>query len=202
VIEKRINWESRILHKDATLDAVTKHDYVDLRALADTIWRHHYAAIISAAQVDYMLSRRFSDDALREYASAAGRWLEVLRVSGMLVGYCGYELADQYGNEQLTAMKLGQLNVLESHRGMGLGRFMLSHVESRARDLGRRVLFLQVNKQNTTAIGFYAAAGFTIAREAVFDIGSGFVMDDYVMEKRLNSPPAPAPLSALDREDC
>jgi ribosomal protein S18 acetylase RimI-like enzyme len=191
-----------MLHKDATLDPVTKHDYVDLRALADTIWRHHYAAIISAAQIDYMLSGRFSDEALREYANAAGRWLEVLRVSGMLVGYCGYELADEYGDERLAAMKLGQLDVLESHRGMGLGRFMLSHVESRARDLGRRVLFLQVNKQNTVAIGFYAATGFTTAREAVFDIGSGFVMDDYVMEKRLNSPAAPEPPSVSGRQDC
>jgi ribosomal protein S18 acetylase RimI-like enzyme len=191
-----------MLHKDATLDAVTTHDYVDLRALADTIWRHHYAAIISAAQIDSMLSGRFSEEALREYANAAGRWLEVLRVSGTLVGYCGYEVADQYGDEQSTAMKLGQLYVIESHRGMGLGRFMLSHVESRARDLGSRVLFLQVNKKNTVAIGFYTATGFTIAREAVFDIGSGFVMDDYVMEKRLNSPPAPAPPSVSGRQDC
>jgi len=173
-----------MLHEDATLDAVTKHDYVDLRALADTIWRHHYAAIISAAQIDYMLSGRFSDEALREYANAAGRWLEVLRVSGMLVGYCGYELADQYGDEQLTAMKLGQLYVLESHRGMHLGRFMLSHVESRARDPGRRLLWLQVNKRNTGAIGFYRAAGFEVIRDAVFEIGGGFVMDDYVMERR------------------
>ncbi len=175
-----------MLHKDATLDAVTKHDYVDLRALADTIWRQHYAAIISVAQIDSMLSGRFSDEALREYAHAADRWLELLRLSGTPVGYCGYELEDQYGDERLAVMKLGQLYVLESHRGMGLGRFMLSHVESRARDLERTVLFLQVNKQNTAAIGFYAAAGFTIAREAVFDIGSGFVMDDYVMEKRLS----------------
>jgi ribosomal protein S18 acetylase RimI-like enzyme len=42
-----------------------------------------------------------------------------------------------------------------------------------------------VNKRNPGAISFYKAAGFTIAREAVFDIGSGFVMDDYIMEKRL-----------------
>ena len=175
-----------MLNKDATLDAVTKHDYVDLRALADTIWRQHYAAIISVAQIEYMLAGRFSDDALREYTHAADRWLELLRVSGTPVGYCGYELAEQYGDEQVAAMKLGQLYVLESHRGMGLGRFMLGRVESRASALGMQVLFLQVNKQNTGAIGFYTAAGFTIAREAVFDIGSGFVMDDYVMEKRLS----------------
>ena len=175
-----------MLYKDATLDAVTKHDSVDLRELAETIWRQHYAAIISEAQIEYMLSGRFSDEALREYAHAADRWLELLRVSDTPVGYCGYELAEQYGDEQVAAMKLGQLYVLESHRGMGLGSFMLGQVESRASAFERQVLFLQVNKQNRRAIGFYAAAGFTIAREAVFDIGSGFVMDDYVMEKRLS----------------
>jgi len=169
-----------------TLTPITEPDFPMLRELADTIWRQHYAAIISVAQIEYMLSGRYSDEALGEYAHAAARCLELLRVSGTPVGYCGYELADEYGDEKVAAMKLGQLYVLESHRGRGLGRFMLGHVESRAGDLGRQVLFLQVNKQNTGAIGFYAAAGFTIAREAVFDIGSGFVMDDYVMEKRLS----------------
>jgi ribosomal protein S18 acetylase RimI-like enzyme len=82
-------------------------------------------------------------------------------------------------------MKLGQLYVLESHRGMGLGRFMLGHVESRARELGCRSLWLQVNKRNTGSITFYKAMGFAVSREAVFGIGGGFVMDDYVMTKGL-----------------
>ena len=45
------------------------------------------------------------------------------------------------------------------------------------------MLWLQVNKQNTGAVGFYTAAGFEVIREAVFEIGGGFVMDDYVMRK-------------------
>jgi ribosomal protein S18 acetylase RimI-like enzyme len=173
-----------MLPADRTLAPVTEPEFPVLRELADTIWRQHYAGIISAAQIDYMLAGRFSDEALREHVRAADRWLELLRVSGTPVGYCGYELASIDGEERAAAdMKLGQLYVLESHRGMGLGRFMLSHVESLARDLGRRVLFLQVNKQNTTAIGFYRAAGFEVIRDAVFEIGGGFVMDDYVMAK-------------------
>jgi ribosomal protein S18 acetylase RimI-like enzyme len=175
-----------MLHKDATLDAVTTHDYVHLRALADTIWRHHYAAIISVAQIDYMLAGRFSDEALREQVQEADRWLELLWVSGMPVGYCAYELAGIGSNKHTpAAMKLGQLYVYETHRGMGLGRFMLGHVESRARELGCLSLWLQVNKRNTGAVGFYPAAGFEVVREAVFEIGGGFVMDDYVMTKGL-----------------
>ncbi len=173
---------------DATLTPITEPDFAVLRELAGTIWRQHYAEIISAAQIEYMLAGRFTDEALREHMQAADRWLELLRVSGTPVGYCGYELADMNddGDEHgPPAMKLGQLYVLESHRGMGLGRFMLVHIESRARELGKEKLWLQVNKQNHGEIGFYRAAGFDVVREAVFEIGGGFVMDDYVMAKRL-----------------
>jgi len=165
-------------------------DFAVLRELAGAIWRQHYAGIISAAQIEHMLAGRFTDAALQEHIQTPDRWLELLRVSGQPVGYCASELTATSGGGGggcSAAMKLGQLYALESHRGTGLGRFMLGHVERRARDLGRRVLWLQVNKRNPGAISFYKAAGFTIAREAVFDIGSGFVMDDYIMEKRLGA---------------
>ena len=159
-----------------------------VRELAGTIWRQHYAGIITTAQIDYMLAGRFSDEALREHIQAADRWLEVLRVSGTSVGYCGYELADMDRDEGVSAaMKLGQLYVLETHRGMGLGRSMLGHVEQRARELEREKIWLQVNKKNAGAIAFYRAAGFTIVREAVFEIGGGFVMNDYLMAKRVEA---------------
>lgn len=180
--------ERRMLPAASILALVAESDFACLRELAGRIWRQHFPAIISAAQIDYMLTDRFSDEALRNYTRAADRWLEVMRVSGTPVGYCGYELASKCGDEEAAAMKLGQLYLLASHRGMGLGRFMLDHVESRARDLGRDVIWLQVNKRNHGAIEFYRAMGFVVAREAVVDIGGGFVMDDYVMEKRLGSP--------------
>jgi len=185
-----------MLHPAVTLTPVTEPDFTVLRELAGTIGRQYYAEIVSAAQIDYMLAARFGDEALRRHIQVVDRWLELLRVSGTPVGYCDCELAGMDGNGSEVfpaAMKLGQLYVLESHRGTGLGRFMLRHIERRARDLGRHVLWLQVNKRNTAAIAFYRAAGFEVAREAVFDIGGGFVIDDYVMAKSLNSPLAPAP---------
>ena len=175
-----------MLPADVTLTPATEPDFPLLRELAGTIWRQHYAAIISAAQLDYMLAGRFSDEALRRHNQAADKWLEILRVSGTPVGYCAYELADMDGDERTPpAMKLGQLYVLKSHRGMGLGKFMLEHVEGWAREVGRRALWLQVNKRNIGAIGFYRSAGFEVVREAVFEIGGSFVMDDYVMAKPL-----------------
>lgn len=143
-----------------------------LRELAGTIWRQHYAAIISAAQIDFMLAGRFSDEALRGHVQAAERWLELLRVAGTPVGYCGFEVASMDGDGKISAvMKLSQLYVLEPFRGMGLGRFMFGHVEEQASELGRRAIWLQVNKKNTGAISFYRAAGFVFVREAVMDKG-------------------------------
>jgi len=177
-----------MMSADVSLTRVTEPDFPALRELAETIWRQHYAGIISAAQIEYMLAGRFSDEALQEHMQAADRWLELLRASGTPVGYCGYESASMDGDGRTpAAMKLGQLYVLESHRGLGLGRFMLEYVEGRARELGRRLIWLQVNKQNTAAITFYRSAGFEVVRGAVFAIGGGFVMDDYVMAKQVEA---------------
>lgn len=182
--------KSHVPPADVAMAPIAVQDFAVLRELAGAIWRQHYTGIISAAQIEHMLAGRFTDAALQEHIRATDRWLELLRVSGAPAGYCACELTAPSGGGGgggPPAMKLGQLYVLESHRGTGLGRFMLGHVERRARDLGKRSLWLQVNKRNPAAISFYKAAGFTIAREAVFDIGSGFVMDDYIMEKRLGA---------------
>jgi diamine N-acetyltransferase len=175
-----------MLSDAVTLTPVTERHLAVLRELAGTIWRQHYAGIITAAQIEYMLARRFSDEALREHVDAADQWLELLRVGEKPVGYCGYELGGIDGNEAGPAtIKLSQLYLLESHRGRGLGWHMLRHVEARGRELGRRVLWLQVNKNNAAAIRFYRSAGFEVIRKAVFEIGGGFVMDDCVMAKQV-----------------
>lgn len=171
-------------HTGVSITPVTEADFPALRELAGTIWRQHYTEIISTAQIDYMLTGRFNDEGLREYLAAEHKWLDLLRVSEHPVGYCSYEVANIPGDDvSPAAMKLGQLYVLESHRGTGLGKHMLSHVEVVSRDLKKSLLWLQVNKKNTLAIGFYRAMGFEVAREAVFDIGDGFMMDDYLMVK-------------------
>ena len=165
---------------NARLDPMTEADFAIVADLGTTIWREHYSKIISMAQIDYMLTGRYAPDKLRAYLNATDRWLEVLRVAGKPSGYCSYALSDAPGE-----LKLEQLYLLAECRGKGLGRYLLEHVEARARELGRNVLMLTVNKNNADSIAVYRKSGFTVREEAVFDIGNGFVMDDYVMEKRL-----------------
>lgn len=162
------------------LDPLTAADVPAVRRLADEIWREHYTAIIGFAQIDYMLARRCADEALAAYLGAADRWFDVLRVEGEPAGYCSHALQPADG-----VLKLEQLYVRAGLRGLGLGRRMLAHVERHALEFHRHTVELQVNKRNTPAIGFYVRCGFTIRDAAVFDIGGGFVMDDYVMVKTL-----------------
>jgi ribosomal protein S18 acetylase RimI-like enzyme len=164
----------------ARLAALIPADFRLLAQLADTIWRAHYTKIIGSAQVDYMLADRYTSEKLRLYLDADDRWLMLLRLDSRAVGYCSYALTKNPGE-----MKLEQLYLLQELQGQGLGRMMLRHVEEQARARGCRTLALQVNKQNDIAVAFYRKAGFAVREEAVFDIGNGFVMDDYVMEKAL-----------------
>ncbi len=80
-------------------------------------------------------------------------------------------------------MKLEQLYLLEGYRGKGWGGFMLRHVEAGARQKNICLLMLQVNKRNEGPIAIYRKAGFRVREEAILDIGNGYFMDDYVMEK-------------------
>lgn len=58
---------------------------------------------------------------------------------------------------------------------------MLAALYAELGDVAR--LRLQVNRTNETALRFYRAKGFRVMLEADFDIGGGFLMQDYVMEK-------------------
>ncbi len=171
---------SSLMFHDARLDAITEADFEIVARLGETIWRKHYAKMVSMAQIEYMLAGRYAPDKLRQYINAVDCWLDVLRLANKPIGYCSYARTSVPDE-----MKLEQLYLLQEHRGKGLGGLMLRHVEAKARGHSLRALVLQVNKLNVDSIAIYRKAGFTVREEAAFDIGNGFVMDDYVMVKML-----------------
>lgn len=164
----------------APLTPLTEDDFAALAPLARTIWRAHYGAMIDVRQVDYMIDQRFAPDHLRRYIGQNDRWFDVLRVDGAPIGYCSYMLT-----AATSEMKLEQLYLLQDFHGRGLGGLMIRHVEAKTRTLGCNVVMLQVARFNTGSIAVYRKSGFSVRGEVLIDIGEGFVMDDFVMEKRL-----------------
>ncbi len=160
----------------AKLEPLTEADFDVVTDLATTVWRSHYSKIISMNQIEYMLKARNTPENLCSYLKSSDKWFELLRVDNILAGYCSYSLTTNSGE-----MKLEQLYLLESFRRKGLGKLMLRHVETVARMKHIRSIVLQVNKQNADSISIYRKAGYQIREEAIFDIGNGYVMDDYIM---------------------
>ncbi len=160
--------------------AATVDDIPVVAALAEVIWREHYPAIISHAQIDYMLARGYSAEALGAFVHDEGAGLAILVVGGSPAGFAAWCRADEP-----ATTKLDKLYVLASARGTGGGRRLIEHVETAARADRSGALILNVNKHNAKAIAAYRACGFAIRDEVVADIGGGFVMDDFVMAKAL-----------------
>ena len=62
---------------------------------------------------------------------------------------------------------------------------MLRHAALAARQMNAKYLRLNVNKHNSKAIRAYQRNGFVTVESVKNDIGAGFFMDDFVMQKTL-----------------
>lgn len=152
-----------------------------LRELAESIWRTSYAEMISAEQIDYMLGWMYSAEKIAQELASGVVW-EIACLEESPVGFFSIER-----EPNSTDAKLHKLYLLPERQGAGLGRALLERAQEVATGMGAAKIWLQVNKQNSRAIRAYERAGYTVERSAVFDIGQGFVMDDFVMQKPLIS---------------
>lgn len=143
-------------------------------ALARETWMQHYVPIIGAAQVEYMLAKFQSPEAIARQIAAEGYEYYVAPGAGYLA------LVPEPVRK--SAM-LSKIYVLAGRRGTGLGRAMVAFAEKRAAELGAAELWLTVNKRNAGSIAFYEKMGFRKTEARVTDIGGGFVMDDWRMAK-------------------
>jgi ribosomal protein S18 acetylase RimI-like enzyme len=159
---------------------VLESDIPALVALARAIWYRHYPDIISVEQIEYMLAQRYHPDIIRTQIASDHAWWDKLTANAEMVAFSSCELS-----ENRAQMKLDKLYVRYDLRGRGYGSRLIGNAEARARAAGCTQLYLQVNKNNRSAVATYQRNGFKVVREAQFDIGNGFIMDDYVMAKSI-----------------
>ena len=73
----------------------------------------------------------------------------------------------------------------KNFRGKGIGKCALNFIDEEAKKQQLSAIRLKVNKYNTASITAYEKLGFKTIKASVTDIGKGFIMDDFDMEKRL-----------------
>ncbi len=151
----------------------------EVAELADKIWHECFTGIISNAQIDYMVGKFQSYEAMQEQVN--GQRYSYFAVSDG-DDLCGYFAVKPESDDRFF---LSKLYLRSDKRGQGTASQMLGRVFEEARRLGKRSVYLTVNKHNSHAIAVYKKTGFKVIGEPVTDIGNGFVMDDYVMEYKL-----------------
>jgi GNAT superfamily N-acetyltransferase len=147
-------------------------------ALARVVWQATYPPLISQTQIDLMLAERYAPAVIRAQLDDPRQAWWIAQQGQAPVGFAHASLD---GN----GCKLDKLYVHPDRQRRGIGRALLQAVQDWARQQQARRLWLQVNRGNTQAIRAYEHYGLRIVEARVFDIGHGFVMDDYVMEQAL-----------------
>ncbi len=148
-----------------------------LEKLARRIWPDTYGAILTPDQIDYMIEMMYSLPVVRREAAEGVRF-DLILDGDTPIGFlsCG-----PYREEPPT-MKLHKLYLDHSYHGRGIGSKALQYAIDIARRDGYRFLRLNVNKNNAAAIRAYERNGFRRIEAVKVDIGSGYFMDDFVME--------------------
>jgi RimJ/RimL family protein N-acetyltransferase len=163
-------------------------DIATLGALAGRIWNAHYRSIIAQAQIDFMLPRSYSAEALQEQQASGQRFL-LAEMDGEMIGFLSFSDLAKIENLILRGKDsveggifLHKFYLASECQGKGIGKKMFAELLRRVPEIQK--IRLQVHRRNVNSWNFYKKIGFKIVCEADFDIGDGFQMNDYVMEKR------------------
>ncbi len=166
------------MSKELCISSLAEDDIAAVIELAGVIWRRHYPGIISMEQIDYMLAQRYTPALIRAQMHSGKAWWDKVVLDRQMIGFAQYEPYQR-------SMKLDKLYLHQDYQRQGYGGRMLAHVEDESRRRGFGAVRLNVNKHNVKAIAAYRKNGYAVVETVVADIGRGFVMDDYVMEKQL-----------------
>ena len=165
---------------DYSITSVASNSDVAVVAeLADCIWREHFIPIIGEQQVEYMLEKFQSVPAITSQLQSGFEYY-IAVMDGKPAGYTG--LVPEPAADK---MMISKLYVQRDARGNGVGGRLLQFAEQECYKRGMPTAWLTVNRFNLEPIEWYRYKGFRIVDEVRKDIGEGFFMDDYIMEKRL-----------------
>ncbi|HBN85230.1 MAG TPA: GNAT family N-acetyltransferase [Clostridiales bacterium] len=161
-------------------EAVTKEDADALSILAQKIWKEHYTPLIGREQTEYMLEKFQSAEVITDSIQSGMKYYMAF-CDDILSGYA----AAKHVLEGNTVF-LSKFYVESLHRGRGLSKKLLSKVQQFAQEFQSNSIWLTCNKHNSLSLNIYKKLGFEIIDQMETDIGEGYVMDDYMLEMKLN----------------
>lgn len=154
-------------------------DLETIHQLAHAIWPTAYLEILGQQQLDYMLEKIYSFQSLKHQFIVLKHHFIILTDESVPAGFASFSAHDDE-----AIFHLNKIYVLPSLQRKQLGKKLLLYIISKIKESGATSLQLNVNRHNK-ALHFYEKQGFKIIREEDINIGSGYFMNDYVMELKL-----------------
>lgn len=163
------------------IEAINENQVKRIQEIAYQTWPDTFKNILSQEQIEYMLNWMYNQEILTEQIRNGHRFF-ILNENEKDLGFIGVQ--PNYPNVGIS--KIHKIYVLPNTQGKGVGKKLIEFIEVFLKEnFQSGKVFLNVNRFNR-AVDFYHKIGFNIVKEENIDIGNGFLMEDYVMEKVLN----------------
>lgn len=162
-----------------TIREASRADIPLIRCLAGEAFPATYRTILTPEQIDYMMEWMYSPASLLAQFDGGQRFF--IAASGDEP--CGYLSIERQGERLFHLQKI---YLLPGFQGRGLGRMLFLHAADTVRLMaqGPCRMHLNVNRYNP-ALRFYERMGMIRVGEGDFPIGSGYFMNDFIMELRI-----------------
>ncbi|MFV8328025.1 GNAT family N-acetyltransferase [Flavobacterium sp. ZS1P14] len=163
-----------------TIKEASIADLNTIQEIAYKSWPETYGTILSQDQIHYMLDLWYTKDVLIDNMTHKKHFFILAFDESVCLGFASYE--HNYLNKKIT--RLHKIYLLPEAQGKGVGKLLIDTVENLAREDHSDFISLNVNKFNK-AFAFYQKIGFEIVDEYDTEIGNGYLMEDYIMQKKL-----------------
>jgi GNAT superfamily N-acetyltransferase len=150
----------------------TKNDIDLITQLAIKIWNAHYVSIIGQKQVDYMLNWMYSAESLLDQMIVKKHQFYLIRNENQAIGF--FSFSTQNNKDYF----IHKFYIDQQISNTGIGSKSLNYL---IEVVNPKSLTLTVNRSNFKSINFYFKNKFKIDKVEDFDIGNGYVMNDFVM---------------------
>ncbi len=164
------------------MPVATEKQIIEVEQAANHVWHNYYKEIFSKEQIEYMLEKYQSKEAVRKQM-AEGYMYYMLLADEKLAGYmCVIPKNDH--------VYLSRLYIKAEYRRQGLAKRAVGCLDRifANPELGFdyiKKIRLNVERENSFAINVYEHLGFRKVKSEDRDIGGGYVCRDYVMERKI-----------------
>lgn len=163
-----------------TIRIATTKDIPLIRQLAEQVFPETYKNIITPEQCRYMMDMMYSEESLRRQMTEEGHVYQLLSVDGEAAGYVSVQPIES------DLYELQKIYMLPRFQGRHLGRTLFDAAVALVKKLHPEPcrIFLHVNRYNK-AKTFYEHLGLKVTKQGDYNIGHGYFMNDYIMEKEI-----------------